>query len=429
MKYEKIDSGLFIENRLKFSDKLKSNSIAVFNSNDIMPTSADGMMAFKQHTDIFYLCGIDQEESILILFPDHPDKNLRELLFLKETSKEIEIWEGHKYTRKEAFETSGIKNVFWLNEFEQLFKSLIIEADHVYLNTNEHLRASTEVETRDDRFIKWCKKEYPLHEYERLAPIMHDLRSVKSEIEIELLRKACQITEQGFRRLLKFIKPGVWEYEIEAELIHEFISNRSDGFAYAPIIASGGNACVLHYIQNNDVCRENELILLDIGARYANYNADLTRTIPVSGRYSQRQKDVYNAVLRVQKVAMSMLTPGNTIAEYHKEVGLVMQKELVGLGLLSEADIKDQDPRNPSYKKYFMHGTSHHLGLDVHDYGSIYKPFEVGMVLTVEPGIYINEENLGVRIENNVVIREHGLEDLMSNIPVEIDEIEQLMNE
>lgn len=428
MKYLPIDNELFKLNRRNFVKQLKSNSLAVFNSNDIMPTSADGVMPFKQQTDIFYLSGIDQEESILVIFPDAPEDKYREILFLRETSEEIAIWEGHKYTREEARAVSGIQTIYWTSEFLSVFKTLMAHADHVYLNTNEHSRAATEVETRDARMIKWCKEKYPLHKYERLQPVMHQIRAVKSEMEIDLLRKAIDITGKGFRRLLDFVKPGVMEYEIEAELIHEFLRNRATGFAFHPIIASGASATVLHYIANNKECKDGDLLLCDIGADYANYNGDLTRCIPVNGRFSPRQRDVYNAVLRVQKAAKKLLIPGNTLPEYNREVGKIMENELLGLGLLDKTDIKNQDPGRPAYKKYFMHGTSHHLGLDVHDYGNMYREFEPGMVLTVEPGIYIREEGIGVRIENDVVIRESEVEDLMENIPVEIDEIESLMN-
>ena len=428
MRYTPANKELFKNNRQRFIKRMDQNAIAAFNSNDIMPTSADGTMPFLQQTDLFYLSGIDQEESILLIFPDANEKQHREILFIKETNEEIAIWEGHKYTREEARELSGIQSVFWVSQFNEIFNTLIFQAEVIYLNSNEHLRAKNEVETRDARFAKWCKEKYPLHKYKRSQPILHEIRAVKSHIEIEQLKKAIHITEKGFRRVLKFINPGIMEYEIEAELIHEFVSNRSKGFSFQPIIASGFNACVLHYIENKGVCKDGELVLMDIGAEYGNYNADLTRCVPVSGRFTDRQKAVYNAVLRVQREAMAMLTPGNTIPEYHKEVGKIMEKELVGLGLLSKTDIKKQDPTLPAYKKYFMHGTSHHLGLDVHDYGYPQMKMEVGMVFTVEPGIYIREENLGIRLENDVVIKENGIVDLMNNIPIEPEEIEDIMN-
>lgn len=428
MKYLPIDNALFIQNRKKFAELLEPKSLAVFNSNDIMPTNADGTMPFKQNSDLFYLSGIDQEESILLLFPDCPEEKHKEVLFLKETNEMIAIWEGHKYTKEEAFETSGIKTVYWLSQFEQVFNSLMAKAESVYLNSNEHLRATVEVQTRDARFVKWCQENYPLHQYRRSAPLMHHLRAIKSDIEIDLMQQACNITEKGFRRVLNFVKPGVMEYEIEAEFLHEFIRNRSAGFAYSPIIASGANACVLHYIANNAQCQDGEVILFDVAAEYANYNSDMSRSIPVNGRFSKRQKAVYQSVRRVMQAAMQMLTPGNSIPEYHREVGKIMESELIELGLLDRTDVKNQNPEQPLYRKYFMHGTSHHLGLDVHDVGDMLRKFEPGMVLTVEPGIYIREENLGIRLENNVVITQDGIIDLMKNIPIEAEEIEELMN-
>ncbi|MBL0046828.1 MAG: aminopeptidase P family protein [Bacteroidetes bacterium] len=429
MKYNPINSKLFIENRARFAKKLKSNSIAVFNSNDILPTNADGSMGFRQNSDLFYLSGIDQEESILVIFPDAKDSHHREVLFLKETNAHIAIWEGHKYTKAEATAASGIQTIYWLHEFNTLFKTLLFRAENVYLNTNEHTRATIETETRDARFIKWCKDNFPLHKYERSAPIMHHLRAIKSKYEIELIQQACNITEKGFRRLLKFIKPGVKEYEIEAELIHEFIRNRSQGFAYGPIIASGASACVLHYVENNRECKNGDVILLDVAAEYGNYASDLTRCLPVNGKFTKRQKDVYNAVLRVMKAATKMLVVGNTIEKYHVEVGKLMEKELIGLGLLDAKAVAKQDKNKPLYKKYFMHGTSHFLGLDVHDVGDFKRPLEEGMVFTCEPGIYIPEESLGIRIENNILVTKKGPVDLMKNIPLEVEEIERLMQQ
>ena len=428
MKYLPIGKDLFVHNRKNFSALLKPNSLAVFNSNDVMPTNADGTMPFRQNNDIFYLSGIDQEESILLLFPDFPDEKYREILFVTETNEHIAVWEGHKYTKEEAYETSGIRTVFWLSQFEQTFNTLMSQASHVYLNSNEHIRNASATETRDMRFAKWCQDKYPLHEYERAAPLTTQLRPIKSQPEIDLLQKACDITEGGFRRVLDFVKPGVMEYEIEAEFIHEFVRNRSRGFGYTPIIASGANACVLHYIENKGECKDGDLILFDVGAEYANYNADMSRTIPVNGRFTKRQKEVYNAVLHVQREAFKLLRPGNTIPEYHKQVGELMTEQLLRLGLLDKTDVKNQNPDNPAYKKYFMHGTSHHIGLDVHDVGNLYRKFEPGMVFTVEPGIYIQNEGIGVRLENDVVITEDGLFDLMRNIPIEADEIEELMN-
>ncbi|GIV39540.1 MAG: Xaa-Pro aminopeptidase [Thermonema sp.] len=428
MRYERIDNRLFIENRRRLADRLLPNSIAVFNSNDIMPTSADGTMPFKQNTDLFYLTGVDQEETVLLLYPDAKEEKYREILFVRETNEHIAIWEGHKLTKEEATEVSGIRTVMWTSEFEKVFNTLMGDAEHLYLNTNEHPRAEVVVETRDARFIKWCKERYPLHSYRRLAPIMRDLRAIKSDIEIALIQKACKITEAGFRRVLQFVKPGVKEYEIEAEYAHEFLRRGSRGFAYTPIIASGANACVLHYIDNDQVCQDGDLLLMDVGAEYANYASDMTRTIPVNGRFTPRQRQVYDAVLRVMRGAMDMLRPGNTLDEYHAAVGELMTKELVDLGLLTMDEVKNQNPDWPAYKKYFMHGTSHHLGLDVHDVGDKYRKFEAGMVFTCEPGIYIREEGLGIRLENDVVITGNGLLDLMADIPIEAEEIEELMN-
>lgn len=428
MKYTAINNSLYIENRKRFAQHLKPNSVAVFNSNDIMPTNADGTMPFRQNNDLLYLSGVDQEESILVIAPNASNPKHREILFVKETSELIAIWEGEKLDKAAATKQSGIETVYWLSQFESIFHGLVTEAEHIYLNQNEHLRAITTVETRDDRFRKECKAKYPDHEYERLAPIMRTLRPIKSQLEIDVMQHACNITEKGFRRLLEFVKPGVMEYEIQAELMHEFLWNRSRGFAYEPIIASGYNACVLHYIQNNMECRAGDVILLDVGAEYANYASDMTRCIPVSGKFTDRQKDVYNAVLRVMKGATAMLTPGTMHNEYHDEVGKMMESELIGLGLLDKHDVAKQDPNNPLYKKYFMHGTSHHIGLDVHDVEDRNRPFEEGMVLTVEPGIYIREESLGIRLENDVVITKNGQHDLMENIPLEVEEIEDLMN-
>ena len=428
MKYLPIGKELFIKNRENFIRLLKPKSLAVFNSNDIMPTNADGAMPFRQNNDLFYLSGIDQEESILLILPDFYHQNQREILFLKETNENIAIWEGHKLDKEEASEISGISTVLWLSEFDSAFNTLAAEAENIYINTNEHIRAVEKVETREARFIKWCQTKYPSHKYERSAPLLHQLRAIKSEKEIQTIQKAIDITEKAFKRILRFVKPGVMEYEIEAEFLHEFIRNRSRGFGYEPIIASGWNTCVLHYVQNNQECKDGDIMLLDVGAEYANYSADMTRCLPVSGRFTDRQRDVYNAVLRVQQEAMKMLVPGNVIPEYHKEVGKLMESELLGLGLLDRTDIKNQDPANPAYKKYFMHGTSHHLGLDIHDVGNIYRKFEPGMVFTIEPGIYIREESLGIRLEENVVVTDSTPLNLMKNIPIESEEIEEIMN-
>ncbi len=429
MKYHPIDSKLFVKNRSNFMAQMKANSLAVFNSNDIYPISADSTMPFQQHRDIYYLSGVDQEESILVMFPDCPNKKHREILFLKETNDHIAVWEGEKLTKKRAFEVSGIKTVYWLQDLKKVLAELMAQSDTVHINTNEHYRASIETETREDRFTKWLLNTYPAHKVEKSNSILQRLRSIKDPIELDLLQKACNITEKGMRRVLKFIKPGVAEYEIEAEFIHEFLRNRSKGFAYTPIIASGNNANVLHYIENNQICNDGDLILLDVGAEYANYSSDMTRTIPVNGRYSKRQKKVYNAVNNVKINATNMLIPGTIWADYHKEVGKLMTSELLGLGLLDKADVQNEDPNWPAYKKYFMHGTSHHMGLDTHDYGLLWEPMKTNMVFTVEPGIYIPEEGFGIRLEDDVVIQEKGAPlNLMKNIPIAIEEIEDIMN-
>jgi len=429
MKYERIDKRLFEKNRAKFMENMNMDTLAVFNSNDIYPVSADSTMPFEQHRDIFYLSGVDQEESILVLFPDASDKKHREILFLKETNDHIAVWEGEKLTKEAAFESTGIKTVYWLNQFDTVFKSLMAEAEGIYFNTNEHLRANTETQTREDRFIKKTKKLYPAHQVHKSAPILHAIRSIKEDIELDLMQKACDITESAYKRVLKFIKPGVWEHEIEAEIIHEFIRKRSDGFAYTPIIASGKNACVLHYVENNQECKDGDVILMDFGAKYANYASDQTRSVPVSGRYTARQKEVYNAVLHVKKEAEKLLVPGTLIPEYHKEVGKIMEEQLVKINLLDKTDIKNQDPDWPAYKKYFMHGTSHFIGLDTHDSGLYHKPIEAGMVFTCEPGIYIPEENLGIRLEDDLIIQDgKAPKNMMTGLPLEVDEVEDYMN-
>lgn len=430
MRYESIGKELFVLNRKRLLKEILPGSLVVLNANDIMPTNSDGTMKFKQNSDLFYLTGADQEETILVLCPDFPDKKYREVLFLRETSDLIATWEGHKLTKDEAQALTGIETVVWTSEFPKLFHTMMVMGgvEHVYLNTNDHYRADVEVESRDTRFIRWCRKKYPLHQYERLAPVMHRLRSVKSKRELELMQRAIDITGKAFRRVLKFVTPGVMEYEIEAEYMHEFLRDGSRGFAYEPIIASGANSCVLHYVRNDQVCKDGDILLLDVGAEYANYNADLTRTIPVNGRFDKRQKEVYNAVLRVHREAISLLRPGIRYFEYHKEVQKIMEAELIRLKLISRKEIAGQDPAKPLYMKYFMHGTGHMLGLDVHDVGNMYHQMKSGMVWTVEPGIYIREEGLGVRIENNIVITPKGNRDLMTNIPIEAEEIEELMN-
>lgn len=429
MKYTPISKELYIANRKKLAAQLESGAMAIFNSNDILPTNADGSMPFRQNNDLLYLSGVDQEESILVIFPDSFKAQHKEVLFLKETSELIAVWEGAKLTKEQAYEASGIRTVYWLDQFDRIFKELMSEAQSVYLNSNEHLRASNPVETRDDRFRKKCMADYPLHTYKRIAPIMHSLRSVKHPLELEQMQHACNITKLGIERIMKFIKPGVFEYEIEAELMHEFLRNRSRGFAYEPIIASGPNACVLHYVDNNQECKDGDVILMDIGAEYGNYASDLTRCYPVNGRFTKRQKDVYNAVLRVKTEATKLLVPGTQLNDYHVEVGKLMESELLGLGLIDKTDIKNQDPAWPAYKKYFMHGTSHYIGLDVHDVGHWTKPIEANMVFTVEPGIYIPEEGLGIRLEDDVVVQESGEPfNLMRDIPLEADHIEDFMN-
>lgn len=428
MRYPAIDKSLFIENRSRLAKLLKPQSLVILQSNDIMPTNADGSMGFRQSTDLFYLTGVDQEETILVICPNHPDEKFREVLFLRETNELIAVWEGEKLTREQGRETSGIQTVYWTHQFENIFRNIVFEAESVYLNTNEHTRNDSPVQTRDARYVIEFKERYPLHSLYRLAPLMHQLRAVKHHIEIALMQKACDITRLGFERLLKFVKPGVQEYEIEAELLHEFIRNRSKGFAYQPIIASGANACVLHYIQNSRTCNDGDVLLLDVAAEFANYGSDLTRSIPVNGRFTKRQRDVYDAVLRVFYAAKNMLVTGNLWDEYHVEVGKVMENELIGLGLITKDDIAKQDPDWPAYKKYFPHGTSHFLGLDIHDLGNKYRRFEPGNVFTCEPGIYIREEGLGIRLENNILITADGNIDLMANIPIEAEEIEDLMN-
>lgn len=429
MKYTPIDAALFTKNRKNFMAQMKPKSMAIFNSNDVYPVSADSSLPFEQHRDLFYLSGVDQEESVLFLFPNCPNKQLREVLFVRETNAHIAIWEGAKLTKENATKTSGVQTVFWVQDLDKVLFEMAAYAETFYINTNEHYRANIATETREDRFTKQLLAKYPAHSVAKSNPILQRLRSVKDAIEIDLIQHACNITEKGFRRILTFVKPNVWEYEIEAELLHEFVKNRSKGFAYTPIIASGNNANVLHYIQNNKQCKSGDLILFDIAAEYANYKSDLSRTIPVSGQFSKRQKAVYNAVNFVKKEATKMLVPGTLWAEYHKEVGKIMTSELVNLKLLDKADIQQEDKNMPAYKKYFMHGTSHHLGLDTHDYGLLHEPMQANMVFTVEPGIYIPDEGFGIRLEDDVVIQKSGTPfNLMQNIPIEANEIEALMN-
>ena len=429
MKYLPISPELFKKNRLKLSQQMVSNSIAIFNSNDVFSTGADSTLPFEQHRNIFYLSGVDQEESILLIFPEAKDESQREILFVKETNDHIAIWEGAKLSKSQATASSGIKTVYWLEEFESIFSKLMEDSTRFYYNNNEHYRQAVEMETREDRFLKMIKSSYSAHELLPVFPIMEALRGVKEPEEIALIKTACDITEKGFRRILEFVKPGIMEYEIEAEYMHEFLKNRSKGFAYTPIIGSGYNACVLHYIENNQTCIDGDLLLMDVAAEYANYSSDMTRTIPVNGRFTARQKAVYQAVLNVKNQATKLLVPGTIWDAYHVEVGKLMTSELLGLGLIDKADVQNEDPKWPAYKKYFMHGTSHHMGLDTHDFGALKSPMQANMVFTVEPGIYIPKENMGIRLEDDVVIQSKGSPlNLMKNIPIEIDEIEALMN-
>ena len=429
MRYIPLSSSFYRSNRARFMDAISQGGLAVFNSNDIYPISADSKMPFQQHRDIFYLSGIDQEESVLLLFPDAKNSNHREVLFVKKTNDHIAVWEGAKLSQKEATNISGIQTVLWTDDFNSLFNQLTKEAKSIYFNTNEHYRANIETQTREDRFIEWAKKKYPTHQHEKSNFILQRLRSLKHKEEICQIQQAINITEKGFRRVLDFVKPGVWEYEIEAEFVNEFIKNRSKGFAYSPIIASGRNSNVLHYTQNNSKCQSGDLILIDVGAEYGNYASDMTRTIPVSGKFTPRQRRVYDAVRKIGEESMQLLVPGTLIKEYNQEVGKIMSSALIDLGLLDKKDLNIKDKKNPAYKKYYMHGTSHHLGLDTHDYGLIEEPIEPNMVLSVEPGIYIPEESFGIRIEEDIVVQEKGGPiNLTKNIPKDPDEIEFLMS-
>ena len=428
MRYEKLSSTLFTKNRAKLIELLPPKSLVIISSNDIMPTNADGTMGFKQNSDLYYLSGLDQEETLLILYPDAPEDQYKEIAFVKETSELIEIWEGHKFTKQEAFDISGIKNIQWTSNLDQILKAIVYSAEQIFLIDNEHIRNSSRVETQNERLNLEIKEKYPLHKIGRLAPLLNVIRMQKESIDIDALQKAIDITENAFRRILKFTKPGVFEYEVEAEFIHEFIKNRSNGFAYTPIIASGFNACVLHYIENNLVCKDGDMLLLDVGACYANYNADMTRTIPVNGRFTKRQKQVYEAVHDVLNFATQIMTSGTYWVDYQKEVEKYMESKLIDLGLFTRKDVENQDKHQPLFKKYFMHGVAHHLGIDVHDVWDKYKPFAAGMVLTCEPGIYIREEGLGIRLENNLLITEKGAVNLMNNIPIDWKEIETIMN-
>ena len=428
MKYSPIENSLFIKNRKKFIDKMEDNSIAFFNSNDNYPVSADTTLPFEQHRDLFYLSGINQEETVLLLFKKS-NEEFKEIIFLTEPNDLLTHWEGARLDRKKTLSISGIHNICWLNELDKIIGALMKEVQILYLNKNEHYRAKIETQTREERFNNWITKEYPSKETKGCNIILQGLRSIKEPIEIQLIQKACDITELGFRRILNFVKPGVWEYEIEAEFSHEFLRNKSKKFAYSPIIASGINSNILHYIKNNNQCREGDVLLLDVGAEYANYSSDMTRTIPVSGKFTKRQKAIYNSVLLVKNEATKLLRPGLLWKEHYAEVGKIMTSELLKLGLLSKNDIQNQTKENPAFKKYFTHGVSHHLGLDTHDYGDLSRPIEKNMVFTVEPGIYVQEENFGIRLEDDVVVQENTDPiNLMKNIPIEIEEIEDLMN-
>ena len=404
MKYSPIENSLFIKNRKKFIDKMEDNSIAFFNSNDNYPVSADTTLPFEQHRDLFYLSGINQEETVLLLFKKS-NEEFKEIIFLTEPNDLLTHWEGARLDRKKTLSISGIHNICWLNELDKIIGTLMKEVQILYLNKNEHYRAKIETQTREERFNNWITKEYPSKETKGCNIILQRLRSVKEPIEIQLIQKACDITELGFRRILNFVKPGVWEYEIEAEFSHEFLRNKSKKFAYTPIIASGINSNILHYIKNNNQCREGDVLLLDVGAEYANYSSDMTRTIPVSGKFTKRQKAIYNSVLLVKNEATKLLRPGLLWKEHYAEVGKIMTSELLKLGLLSKNDIQNQTKENPAFKKYFTHGVSHHLGLDTHDYGDLSRPIEKNMVFTVEPGIYVQEENFGIRLEDDVVVQ------------------------
>lgn len=426
MRHAPIPSRLFKRNRDRLRSLLQPNSLVVVNANDIPPTNADGTLVMVPNSDLFYLSGIEQEESILVIAPDAFDEKQREILFLRESSERLAIWEGHKLSKDEARKTSGVDRVEWLSDFPTIFHQLMCEVRHVYLNSNEHKRAVADVESRDARFIRETQRRYPLHRYERLARLMHELRVVKSDDEVKLIREACRITRKAFLRSLKKVKPGRYEHEIEAEFAHEFVRNRAR-FAYSPIIAAGRNSCVLHYLQNDQKCRKGDVLLLDVGANYANYNADLTRTVPVSGKFTKRQRQVYESVLYVMRTMISTAMPGVLHRDWQKQAEALVTEELLKLGLLKPSQVKKQDPDKPACKKYFMHGLGHPLGLDVHDVGFMSQPFAPGWVLTVEPGIYIPEEGFGIRLENDILVTDDGPVDLMADIPVEAEEIESLM--
>ncbi len=427
MRYQPISNSLFKKNRNDFSSQMELQSAAIFFSNDQCPRNGDQFHPYRQSSDFFYLTGIEQEKSILILAPQSPNENLREALFILKSNPILETWEGHKYTPEEARKISGIENVFLLDDFEAYLKELMTYVHQVYLNANEYIKFFPEVESRETRLGKEIQKNYPLHHYKRAAPLLTRQRLIKSKEEIELIKKACQITNDAFRRVLNFTKPGKKEYEVEAEITHEFIRQGASGHGYAPIIASGKSACALHYTENDKSCKNGDLLLMDFGAEYANYTADMSRTIPVSGQFTDRQKTCYNAVLRVMKEVKKLYVPGNTINDINEATNKLMEEEMVGLGLFTKEEIQKQDPSQPLFKKYFMHGTSHFMGLDVHDVGAKHEPLQPGMVLTCEPGIYIPEENLGIRIENDILITNGQPIDLMEDFPIEVEEIEALM--
>lgn len=427
MRYDTIDPGFFTENRKKFTELLPAGSLAVFHSNDEFPRNGDQNFPFRQQSDLFYLSGIDQEETILLLAPGHPNKDFREILFVKETNEQIATWEGQKLTKEEASRASGIKTVNWSKDFDFFLKDLMAWSSKVYLNSNEYPKYFNPVPYKDLRFANELSERFPSHNYDRSAPLMMNLRNIKYDTEIKLIKKAGEITGKAFERVLKKLRPGMPEYHVQAEIEYEFTINGASGHAYRPIIASGPNACVLHYVGNDKICNDGDLLLMDFGAEYANYAADITRTIPVNGKFSKRQKECYESVLRVHDKAIQLLVPGTTIDVFNKEVNKMMEEEMIGLGLFSKKDVEEQDPKKPLYMKYFMHGTSHPLGLDVHDVGSKYDPLEPGMVLTCEPGLYIREESIGVRIENNILVTKDSPVNLTEQIPVLAEEIEALM--
>lgn len=427
MKYKQIDNKLFIKNRARFTAQMKPNSIAIFSSNDMMPRNGDTSFAFRQNSDIFYLSGLDQEDSYIVLFPDSPIESYKEVAFVKETNEHIAVWEGEKYTKEKATEVSGIKSIYWNNHFmNSTMFSMINQANTIYLNLNENDRSDSNLPTKDIRLINELKSKFSMHNFERSAPLMSALRAIKQDDEVSLMQDACNITESAFRKILAFVKPGIMEYEVEAEIIAEFIRKRANGHAYDPIIASGANACVLHYVENNKPCKDGDLLLMDFGAEYANYASDMTRTIPVNGKFSARQKEVYNACLNVHKEANKLMNPGLTLNDYNAEVLKVMQSALIDINLIDKS--ADDKTKMGLTKKYYPHGTSHFLGLDVHDIGNRYAKMEENMCFTIEPGIYIRDENIGIRIENDFIVKSGKNLDLMKNIPIEVDEIEDLMN-